>query len=87
VNDVHDVNGEVTSAIPPHRTTAHGQQAEQADVHLRFALCCKQHTTTPAARAAMLVEVGHLIGVTKDQIQEIQNKARMKLRRLLAERS
>ncbi len=75
---------EVTSAIPMNFITADRQLAERNDVLLRFGLCREHHTTTPEAQAAMLYGVGDLIGATKDRVREIQDKALMKLRGLLA---
>ena len=77
-----DTNRQVASAIPTNFTAARWQPGEQDDVRLRFA---PHHTTTAEAQATMLNEVGHVISATKDRLGEIQNKALMKLRGLLAE--
>jgi DNA-directed RNA polymerase sigma subunit (sigma70/sigma32) len=67
--------------------TAQRQQTEQNGVLRRFVPCGGHRTTTLETQAARLDEVGQSIRVTKDRVREIQNKALMKLRRLLAEPS
>jgi DNA-directed RNA polymerase sigma subunit (sigma70/sigma32) len=80
-------NRAVASASPTDPATACWPPVERNNVLLRFGLCCAHHTTTPEAQAAMLYEVGDLIGVTKDRLRAIQNEALMKLPGLFAKPS
>jgi hypothetical protein len=96
VQDVLNPDREITSAtpaipviavMPTKLTTGRREPAEQNGVFQYFGLHGGLHTATPASQAALLVEVGHMIGVTKDRVRTMQNKALLKLRGLFAESS
>ncbi len=61
--------------------TAHLSDVERKVIAARFAL--DSGGSTPEQRAQTLEQVGALIGVTKERVRQIQNKALLKLREAL----
>jgi RNA polymerase primary sigma factor len=75
----HDCVNELRAIIEGN--TAQLSDVEQKVIAARFAL--EPRAVTPEDRAQTLEQVGELIGVTKERVRQIQNKALIKLRAAL----
>lgn len=67
------------------QNTAELSQVEQQVLTARFALDDEEATNPALARGKTLEEVGVLLGVSKERVRQIQNKALTKLRDVLLE--
>ncbi|MDP6152934.1 MAG: sigma-70 family RNA polymerase sigma factor [Phycisphaeraceae bacterium] len=60
-------------------------EIERSVLHHRFALTTPQHDPDDEAHSLTLEQVGKIIGVTKERVRQIQNKALEKIRNTLEE--
>jgi RNA polymerase sigma factor (sigma-70 family) len=67
------------------RNLARLNDIEQTVIKARFAIDDTEAQETEPARAKTLEQVGEMIGVTKERVRQIQNKALVKLRLVLEE--